>query len=328
MVLGGWTVPSLIAIAGLGMLFTSVPALVTLYVVQNTNSNDYGPAYSAITLAFGVAQTVSPQAGGFIADHPQTHPLRTRAMPKKTDNKDPVLRIFSYLPNPRVWKATIAARIADVTVETLGAKPAELANWLWDFDAKPLSDADREELKHFARVGRRGFSSTLYKSDEFLRTQPFATVPCAFSPDGKTGIYESNSILRAVARSAPDAGLYGSDGYSASRIDSFLDADLIFAREAQVYLLALQSESLDEATYQRMRDAYEFFLNGVNNALVHSDYLASDRLSIGDIAFLCDFSQFQRELYFTPALKKLGLPIAEDLGPYVDDLKEKLQRVL
>jgi len=286
-------------------------------------------------------------------------------MPKKTDNKDPVLRIFSYLPNPRVWKATIAARIADVTVETLGAKPAELANWLWDFDAKPLSDADREELKHFARVGRRGFSSTLYKSDEFLRTQPFATVPCAFSPDGKTGIYESNSILRAVARSAPDAGLYGSDGYSASRIDSFLDADLIFAREAQVYLLALQSESLDEATYQRMRDAYEFFLNGVNNALVHSDYLASDRLSIGDIAFLCDFSQFQRELYFTPALKKLGLkpisaelaqslhpafndernthfpevpgylsrmlalpPIAEDLGPYVDDLKEKLQRVL
>ena len=67
-VLGGWTVPALIAIAGLGLLFTSVPALVTLYVVQNTNSNDYGPAYSAITLAFGVAQTVSPQAGGLIAD--------------------------------------------------------------------------------------------------------------------------------------------------------------------------------------------------------------------------------------------------------------------
>jgi len=67
-VLGGWTAPSLIAIAGLGMLFTSVPALVTLYVVQNTNSNDYGPAYSAITLAFGLAQTVSPQAGGLIAD--------------------------------------------------------------------------------------------------------------------------------------------------------------------------------------------------------------------------------------------------------------------
>ena len=286
-------------------------------------------------------------------------------MAQTTNNSEAVLRIFSYLPNPRVWKATIAARIAGVSVDTLGAKPAELANWLWDFDAKPLSEEDKETHKHFARVGRRGFSSTLYKSDEFLRTQPFATVPCAFSPDGKTGIYESNSILRAVARAAPDAGLYGRDGYSASRIDSFLDADLIFAREAQVYLLALQSESLDQQTYQRMKDAYEFFLNGVNNALSHSDYLADDRLSIGDIAFLCDFSQFQRELYFTPALNKLGLDpisaglaqsmhpafsdqknldypkvpdylsrtltqpsIAEDLGPYVDDLKSKLQKVL
>ena len=75
----------------------------------------------------------------------------------------PVLRIFSYLPNPRVWKATITARLAGVEVETLGAKPRELSNWLWDFDARPLTDADRETHKHFAREGRRGFSSTLYK---------------------------------------------------------------------------------------------------------------------------------------------------------------------
>lgn len=67
-VLTGWTTPSLIAIAGLGILFTALPALVTLFVVQNTNSNDYGPAYAAITLAFGIAQTLSPQVGGLIAD--------------------------------------------------------------------------------------------------------------------------------------------------------------------------------------------------------------------------------------------------------------------
>ena len=27
------------------------------------------------------------------------------------------LRIFSYLPNPRVWKATIAARLCGVEIE-------------------------------------------------------------------------------------------------------------------------------------------------------------------------------------------------------------------
>ena len=67
-VLGGWKTPTLLSIAGLGILFTSLPALVTLYVVENTSGNDYGPAYSAITLAFGIAQTISPQIGGLIAD--------------------------------------------------------------------------------------------------------------------------------------------------------------------------------------------------------------------------------------------------------------------
>ena len=53
------------------------------------------------------------------------------------------LRIFSYLPNPRVYKATIAARLTGVELEIRGASPAELAAWLWDFDARPLSDDDR-----------------------------------------------------------------------------------------------------------------------------------------------------------------------------------------
>jgi elongation factor 1-gamma len=55
----------------------------------------------------------------------------------------PALRIFSYLPNPRLAKATIAARLCGVTVEVRGAAPRALGGWLWDFDARPL-------------VGRRG----------------------------------------------------------------------------------------------------------------------------------------------------------------------------
>jgi len=31
------------------------------------------------------------------------------------------LRIFSYLPNPRIWKATIAARLTRVALEIRGA---------------------------------------------------------------------------------------------------------------------------------------------------------------------------------------------------------------
>ena len=133
-------------------------------------------------------------------------------------------------------------------------------------------------------------------------------MPAAFSPDGSVGIFESNSILRALARQR--AGLYGASDFEASRIDSFLDANLVFAREAQVYLLALQSERLDAATYARMRDAYEFYLSGIEQALQHGDYLC-DTLSIADISFACDFCQFQRELYFAPWLAAQDSPTSD-----------------
>ena len=110
------------------------------------------------------------------------------------------LRIFSYLPNPRIMKATIAARLCGVDVEVRGAKPGELKDWLWDFDARPLTEVDKKQLPK-PSAGRVGFKGgTLAKTDAFLAAHPFATVPAAFSPDGTVGIFESNSIMRTVAR--------------------------------------------------------------------------------------------------------------------------------
>ena len=89
-------------------------------------------------------------------------------------------------------------------------------------------------------LGRVGFKIPLHKTRGFLEAHPFGTVPAAFSPDGKVGIFESNSIMRAVARLGEGkVPLYGSDPYEASRIDGFLDASLVFARDSQIYLLAL-----------------------------------------------------------------------------------------
>lgn len=227
---------------------------------------------------------------------------------------DSVLRIFSYLPNPRVWKAQIAAELGAVKVEVLGDKPAELGRWLWDFDAHQLTDDQRSETSPHARTGRRGFSGTLYKTDAFLAAHPFGTVPAAFSPDGEIGIFESNSILRAVARaSRSGAALYGANDQQASRIDSFLDANLVFAREAQVYLLAL--ESIDAATHARMQAAYEFYLSGIENALGRSPFIAGSTLSIADISFVCDFAQFLREGHYTAQLERANLEQISGAGP-------------
>jgi elongation factor 1-gamma len=120
------------------------------------------------------------------------------------------LRIFSYLPNPRVWKATIAARLTGVDIEVRGGSPKELQSWLWDFDAHPLS-ADEKTGSEEVR-GHIGFKGALHKTEAFLVTHPFGTVPAAFSPDGSVGIFESNSIMRAVARLGEGkCSLYGAD---------------------------------------------------------------------------------------------------------------------
>ena len=109
------------------------------------------------------------------------------------------LSIFSYLPNPRLWKASIVARLCGVDLEIRGTSPGQLADWLWDIEARPLEPGEKSELSAIARNGRVGLTTTLYKTEAFMAAHPFGNVPAGFAPDG-TGIFESNSIMRAVAR--------------------------------------------------------------------------------------------------------------------------------
>lgn len=219
------------------------------------------------------------------------------------------LRIFSYLPNPRIWKATIAARLCGVEVEVRGSSPKELQSWLWDFDARPLA-SDEHATSADVRVGKVGFQgASLRKTDAFMEAHPFGTVPAAFSPDGKVGIFESNSIMRAVARLGEGRfPLYGRGPYEASRVDSFLDASLVFARDAQVYLLALMSGGISPETHARARDGFATYAAGIEQAL-SSDrgFLVGSDVTLADICFVAEMSLFFNEKARAGALEKQGL---------------------
>jgi glutathione S-transferase len=225
------------------------------------------------------------------------------------------LRVFSYLPNPRIWKATIAARLCGVEVEVRGAPPGELTQWLWDFDARPMAEVPAEMLAAAERTGRIGFSnSKLYKTDAFLEAQPFGTVPAAFSPDGRTGIFESNSIMRTVARLGQNRfPLYGRDPYEASRIDSFLDASLVFARDGQIYLLALRSGSITPELHARVRESFETYLLGIEQALrPERNFLVGDSITLADICFVAELSLFHNERARRAVLQAERLPLLLD----------------
>jgi glutathione S-transferase len=220
------------------------------------------------------------------------------------------LRIFSYLPNPRIWKATIAARLNGVEVEVRGARPRELRDWLWDFEARPLSPGEREAFAASVRVGKVGFKGgALVKTDAFLAAHPFGTVPAAFSPDGLVGIFESNSIMRTVARLGADrVPLYGRDAYEASRIDSFLDASLVFARDTQHYLLALGDEDFPAHVHGRAAEAFAVYIAGIDQALApRRSFLVGEQLTLADICFVAELCLFSNERLRRPTLGKRGL---------------------
>src|SRR5258708_5180728 len=224
------------------------------------------------------------------------------------------LRIFSYLPNPRIWKATIAARLCGVEVEVRGSSPKELQSWLWDFDAHPLS-GDELATSAYAQTGKVGFTGTLHKTAAFIEAHPFGTVPAAFSPDGKIGIFESNSIMRAVARLGEKRfPLYGRDAYEASRIDSFLDASLVFARDAQIYLLSLISGTVSPEIHSRARDGFTVYMSGINQALSPDrEFIVGENISLADICFVAELALFFNEKARPGELLKKGLePILRD----------------
>jgi glutathione S-transferase len=243
------------------------------------------------------------------------------------------LRIFSYLPNPRIWKATIAARLCGVEVEVRGAPPGELSQWLWDFDARPIGDAAPEALAAAERIGRVGFTDRkLYKTDAFLEVQPFGTVPAAFSPDGRTGIFESNSIMRAVARLGQQRfPIYGRDAYESSRIDSFLDASLVFARDGQIYLLALRDGAVSSEIHARVTESFATYLSGIEQALApRRSFLIGDDVTLADICFVAELCLFHNERARRPKLDAAGrrLLLGDDFATTYPRSARHFQRLL
>ena len=219
------------------------------------------------------------------------------------------LRIFSYLPNPRIWKATIAARLNGVELEIVGDRPPALADWLWDPEPRLLPEAERTNDSPYARQARKGFGKTLYKTEAFLDRVPFGTVPCAFSPDGAIGIFESNSILRAVARLGEAAcPLYGRTAYETSRIDSFLDVTLSMAKDSQTYLLALNNGKITAGLHSQMAASFDDYQVGLEQTLKSGrPFLATDELTIADICFAAEICQLSRERGNIVKLRELGL---------------------
>ncbi len=216
------------------------------------------------------------------------------------------VRIFSYLPNPRLFKATIAARYSGAEIEIVGAESGGLTEVLWDYEARGLTDPEKKDNPQWARTASRGFRGSLYKTDEFLTAHPYGNVPAAFAGEGRVGVFESNSIMRAAARAGQKSpGLYGRGWEQQSRIDGFLDRTLLFADAIQAYVLT-RPDDLGAEMHARMASALDAYMTGIEAALCVSSFVASDELTLADIVFVCELALLTNEHGLREAHARLG----------------------
>lgn len=237
------------------------------------------------------------------------------------------IRIISYLPNPRVYKATIAARYSGAEIEVLGDAPPGMVNWLWDYDAFKMTEADKKANAASMRQASVGFTGNVYKTDAFLVANPFGDIPMAYANGGKDGVFESNAIMRLAALTGPNAPvLYGSSPLEQARIDGFLDKTLLFADLIQSYILA--GSGLTADLYGKMDRAFEKYCGVLDNVLTDTPYLVGRQLSLADIVMVCEFALMSNEGRMTAHLEKIGCePIVPKLKNY-KALYAHIQRLL
>ncbi|MGE0862083.1 MAG: glutathione binding-like protein, partial [Gammaproteobacteria bacterium] len=108
--------------------------------------------------------------------------------------------------------------------------------------------------------------------------------------------------------------LYGADAYEASRIDSFLDASLVFGRDTQPYLLALRGDTVTLEVHAAAGAAVTTYLDGIERALSpRREHLVGATLSLADICFACELTMLWYERPRRARLAALGLaPVLAD----------------
>ena len=117
--------------------------------------------------------------------------------------------------------------------------------------------------------------------------------------------------MRAVARlGAERFPLYGRDAYESSRIDGFLDASLVFARDGQIYLFALRDGAVSRELHARVQGAFAAYLSGIEQALAPPrSFLVGDDVTLADICFVAELCLFHNERARKSVLETAGLSL-------------------
>ncbi len=180
-------------------------------------------------------------------------------------------RIYTYPNSYRVQKALIAAQYVGVDIEL------------------PKFELGKDN-----------------KTEEFKRKNPLQKVPVLETPQGN--IFESNAIVRYVARLRSDAGLLGGSSLEQAQVDQWIDFsqnEFEPARAAWLYqvlgYIPANPKSLGEA-----KKECEAALKIVNEHLLHNTFMVGNRVTLADINLFVALVDPLQKIFAPAFLKNLG----------------------
>jgi glutathione S-transferase len=173
------------------------------------------------------------------------------------------LKIYSYPKNFRVAKAQIAAAIAGFEIETPAFK----------------------------------FPDDNHSAEFKAKHNPLGKVPVLETPHGS--LFESNAILRYVARVRSDNTLYGANFWEAAQVDQWLDFgsnELEPARAVWMYPL-WEILTYDEDAYLQAKKDVEKALSVLDAHLLRRTFLVGNGITIADLSIVCALSGMFAEVF-------------------------------
>jgi len=126
------------------------------------------------------------------------------------------------------------------------------------------------------------------KSEGWYKVNPFGQVPTAFTSE-EEGLFESNSILRYVARLGEEKhSLYGKSLLETSRIDAFLDVGLTYDNQVAHWIYPILGfMPLNEGNRDESIKRVKTILAGLNRHLTGKEFLVGSTVTLADIAMTC-----------------------------------------
>jgi len=141
------------------------------------------------------------------------------------------------------------------------------------------------------------YSASPEDIEKYKKLNPNGKVPILETPEGP--LYESNAILRYVARINDDSKLYGRDDFERALVDQYLDWISLTLQPASFPVLRpiVGHAAYDKESYEQGLDALKKALRILDDRLKQSKYLVGDNLTIADIHVVADLNVFFRFIF-------------------------------